>query len=687
MHLRGLIAVSLAAAVTAVYLQVGGHEFVDFDDVIEIVENPNLPPGPTLTGVLRSFTRFYDFNWTPLTWISLQVDYGLYGLNPAGYLLTNVALHAVSTVLLFCVLLRMTGATWRSAFVAAVFALHPLHVESVAWASERKDCLAGVFWMLTLHAYVGYARDPRPRRYASVGLWLGLGLLAKPTLVTLPFVLLLLDYWPLGRLGCDSPIDATRLRRSVIEKLPLLALVVAVSAVTLVAQQTGGSVVADDTLPLGVRLLNALHSYVVYALQSFWPTSLAAFYPYPPADVLVTRGGTCAVLLIAVSVWVARHARTRPYLAVGWLWYLSTLVPVIGLVQVGEQARADRYMYLPSVGLSLMLAWGAADATARWPQLRVPLAAGGIAALAALAALAWFQVQHWRDTLALWERALAVTEGNYFAHHRLASRLGALGIRLAEAEAHYAEAMRLRPSWADPVVGRADLRAARGDLSAAVHGYQRGLALDPQNPRAHGNLGIVLAQLGRFGQARLHLERALTPAGGSAAFHNALGVVAAYEGREHDAAREYQQALDQAPLLLEAAKNLAWLLATSGDATLRDGPEAIRVSEAALARTRRRRPGLLATLAAGYAASGRFDEAIRIATKAETRAAKGANDALLTRIRRMLDCYGTGHLYLRSATETERCAAREVALPPQIGPDSARRPRYKGGSPETCATP
>ncbi|HEY5657572.1 MAG TPA: hypothetical protein VIY27_07255, partial [Myxococcota bacterium] len=436
MRPHGWIALALAAASFAALHGVWHCEFVGYDDYIYVVQNANLRDGLGLEALLRAF-RPYEVNWIPLTWISLQIDYALYGLDPVGFHVTNLALHTLSTVLLYLALASMTGGVWRSAFVAAVFALHPLHVESVAWVTERKDTLSGVFWMLTLLTYAHYCRTPGslPRYLLVLGCFT-LGLMAKPMLVTLPFVLVLLDYWPLDRLGrgrAEARLSGRALGRSLVEKLPMFGLALAASAVTFSVQSAAGTVSALEAIPLGARIANALESYVIYLWKVVCPTGLAAFYPLSFTASPDWRTAAAAGLLLALSAIALRLATSRPYWIVGWLWYLGTLVPVIGLVQVGIQARADRYMYLPLIGLSVAIAWGAGELAQRWRVPRPALAALALAVLTGFGVGSWRQVQTWRSTEALYQRALAVTQDNFLAHKGFGNALLLQG-RLDEAE-------------------------------------------------------------------------------------------------------------------------------------------------------------------------------------------------------------------------------------------------------------
>jgi tetratricopeptide (TPR) repeat protein len=552
---RALVAVGLVALAIGVFGQVRNHEFLRYDDPIYVVENPNLRESLGAESLWRAFREPYETNWIPLTWISLQADYALYGAEPAGYLLTNVALHAASAVLLFLALARMTGATWRPAFVAAVFAVHPLHVESVAWVSERKDSLSGLFFMLALLAYARYAEGPRLARHLTVLFAFLLGLLAKPMLVTLPGVLLLLDYWPLGRLrderGSAWP-DPGRVRIALLEKLPLFVLAAAASVVTFVVQSEAGAMEHGDALPFGVRLPNASIAAVAYLQDTLWPVGLAVFYPHPGDATSLGLAAVATALLLAITGAAAYAAPRRPYLLVGWLWYLGMLLPVIGLVQVGMQARADRYMYLPLVGLCIAAAWGASD-LARGPRARAALALAATGIVLACAGVAWRQVAFWRDTETLYRRATSVTRDNFLAHHGLGSELLARGASAA-ALAHFREAVRVKPRWPGAHIGLADALLAEGQYEAAILAYERGLRVGPRHTRGHIQLARALAGAGRSREAIGRARHALTLAEGRerAEAHAVLGAALMEAGDLDTALQELESAQELDPELAEA---------------------------------------------------------------------------------------------------------------------------------------
>jgi tetratricopeptide (TPR) repeat protein len=640
----------LMVATLAVFHPVRHHEFLEYDDAVQIVQNPQIRESLNIAGLMRAFQP-YGSNWIPLTWISYQVNYAFSGLEPGGYLLTNVALHALNAVLLYLALVGMTGARWRSAFVAALFALHPLHVESVAWATLRKDVLSGLFWMLTLCAYAHYCRKPKSiRRYAWVFFCLALGLMAKPILVTLPFVLLLLDYWPLDRLRSSESTDrphSSGWRGALVEKLPLFGLIAASSAVTFIEQREFGAISTLESLPLGVRSANAFESYAIYVWTTVWPSGLAAIYPYPQTLILRWSLALACVFLLMTSLFVARNAIARPYAVVGWLWYLGTLVPVIGFVQVGLQARADRYMYLPLIGLSILASWGGFDLANRWRVPRQALAAMAIAILLALGAISSRQVETWRDTETLYQRALAVTDNNYLAHTGSGNLLMEEGL-LDDAERHFAEAVRIRPGWPTARMGLADIAAARGNLDEALRDYEEELQRNPESIEMIGRYGVILGFAGRNAEARIHLLRALDAYPGIAELHLNLSIIEAELGNLRESLRYGREALHLSPKNVEAANNLAWLLATSHDSSLREPDEAVRLIERIALESQD--SDLLDTLAAAYAAAGRFDAAVTTANRAVSGAEALGNEAGASEFRARLSLYRRGEPYIEEHT-------------------------------------
>jgi len=497
------VAILLAAVTIAVYFPAGGYREVSFDDNAYVFENSRVNQGLTREGVGWAFSnRGYASNWHPLTWLSHMLDVELFGLQPGRHHLVNIVIHAAAAILVLLFFSRATGALWPSAATTALFALHPLHVESVAWIAERKDVLSGFFWMLTLLLYLRYARRPGLPRYLAVLLAFCCALLSKPMAVTLPFVLLLLDYWPLGRLGApprDADSAADTGGRSwpavVVEKIPLLLLSFALAAVTYVVQSTSGSAALNANLSLGVRLANAATSYLGYLGKMVWPTRLSVIYLHtetsPPPAVLALALVTLAAVTLAALLWRKR----LPHLGVGWFWYLGTLVPAIGIVQVGRQAMADRYTYLPLVGIFVALCWSVPGALRRSPSRRVLVASATLAALLVLAIVSRRQVQVWRDTETLFSRAIELDPANDVAHNSLALHLHRGG-NLERARWHYQEAIRLRPGNSEPYVGLGVISSQLGLYREEASWYRQALAVDPLNYRAWKNLREAYVALG-----------------------------------------------------------------------------------------------------------------------------------------------------------------------------------------------
>jgi Flp pilus assembly protein TadD len=510
--------------------------FVEFDDPPYVTSNPHVQ-SVSWVNVRWAFAAFREGNWHPITWLSHMVDRGVFGLAPAGHHATSVLIHAANSALLFAVLSRLTGARWPSLLAAALFAVHPINVESVAWISQRKNVLSTFFWLATLHFYVSYVRRPVAARYAFVAGAFALGLMTKPMLVTLPCTLLLLDYWPLARLS----------RRAVVEKLPLFALAAASCVVTVAAQRSADAVTPIARLPLDARAANAAVSYVRYLAGAVWPAGLAAHYPLalPDGETAVGAPAIAAtLLLVAITVIAFRMRRAAPGVLFGWLWYLGTLVPVIGLVQVGGQARADRYAYVPLIGVFVAAAWsvdaivrraGGAAKRRAVRAMRPRVAAGACAAVVAALALASArQIDYWRDTITLFERSLAVSPRNAFAHNNLGVARLAQG-RIDDALAHYRAAIDADPSnaHAHSNLGQALLR--RGDLSAAEPTLREAVRLAPRFAEAHHNLGLVLSQRGDIAGAISAQETALRVRPDYAGAHVALGSALDARGAPGDA--------------------------------------------------------------------------------------------------------------------------------------------------------
>jgi tetratricopeptide (TPR) repeat protein len=764
------ICIVLAIATVGIHGRACENGFVNYDDETYVAKDPDVLAGLSVDGLAWAFTStLRAANWHPLTWLSLQLDAEVYRLplshgkvlsgsgpapsgrfahdvTPFGFHLMNVLLHAVNTLLLFGILRAMTGAIWRSAVVAGLFALHPLHVESVAWIAERKDVLSGFFWMLCLWSYWDYVRHPGWRRYGLLLLCFAIGLLAKPMLVTLPAVLLLLDYWPLGRLAPQTALAQPRekpkmtpgmvrasTKQCILEKVPLLAMVVASSIVTVRAQDAGKALLSLEKFPLEVRISNALITYIAYLGKMVWPVELIAYYPHPEQNVSITVAALAAgtLLLVTGLVWGARSRSA--YLLTGWFWYLGTLVPVVGIVQVGLQAMADRYTYIPLIGIFIMAAWGAA-AVAR--ALSVPVEVPRLAAAAvvgACAVLTWRQIGYWHDSVILWRHVLSINDRSDLAHYNYGQALAMAGehdfirlqsqgkpgeaesvrrLKLGEAahefaearkinknnkealfnlgvildktgdplggmqafrsvlamdhdsaEAHYslglslmrqglldeaaqhfAEASHLRPT--DPTMRNnfGTALAQQGKLNEAGDQFAAVLQIDPDNATAHHNLGLILVQKGQLEEAIRHYDEAIQLRGESPMVLSNLGLALSWLGKKQEAFARYQKAVILQPKAgkhyyelahvlgelgqtqaarsyyaqgkaldpgwLDSTNRFAWFLATGPDPRRRWGRMAIHLATEVNEATEYRQPEYLATLAAAYAESGRFDDAL-----------------------------------------------------------------------------
>lgn len=545
----GGLALALVVSVFVVFAQTARHGFLNFDDDRYVAANAHVAHGLTGDGIRWAFSHSHADNWHPLTWLSHMLDAQLFGAKAAGHHLSSVVLHAATAVVLFLVLWRMTGALWASAVVAELFAIHPLRVESVAWIAERKDVLSGLLFVLALGAYVHHARRPGPGRYLSVVVLFALGLMAKPMLVTLPFVLLLLDYWPLRRAG------------AVLEKIPLLALSLASCVVTVVAQR--GAIAAAERLPVEVRLGNAVASWLVYLGQMAYPSGLAVFYPLHPRDVALGSTVVSAALIACLSAGAVALRHTRPYLLVGWFWYLGMLVPVIGIVQVGGQAHADRYTYLPEIGIALLVVWAASDVAASWRYRRVILGGAALAATTVLMVTAWNQTAHWRSSEGLWRHTLDVTSRNAVAHYQLGLALYEQG-RLAEAVTQLEETVRVDPASRMAHNSLGSTLFAQGKVDEAVGHFRRALEIGPDDAVAHYNLATARLRQGQLDEAIQHFRRALEAAPGYGPAHRNLATALAIQGRPDEAVEHLRDAIRAEPDSAEAHNNLGSLLARQG---------------------------------------------------------------------------------------------------------------------------
>jgi protein O-mannosyl-transferase len=589
------ICLSLAVLIWLVFGQTLWHDFVNYDDPRYVYENTKITDGLSISGIAWAFTHIHSMNWHPLTTISHMLDCQLYGLKAGGHHFTNVLLHIVAVMLLFLGLLQMTGVFWRSAFVAAVFAIHPLRVESVAWIAERKDVLSGVFFMLTLVAYVYYVRLPRIRRYLVVVFVFACGLMSKPMLVTLPFVLLLLDYWPLDRIK-------GQVWKRVLEKLPLIMLSAVSSIATFLAQK--GAVGWTEELPILERINNAVVSYVLYIWQMLWPVNLAVFYPHPENRLPLWEIISALLLLIGVTAVAITLRKQRPYLVTGWLWYLGMLVPVIGLVQVGWQGRADRYTYLPQIGLYIAATWAVTDLTTLWRHQRTILTVAALLTIGLLSSRAWSQTWYWRDSETLFKQALAVTTNNDVAENNL----GIVYLR-------------------------------QGKVDEAISLLQAAVDLRPDNSPAHENLAKALLQKGKVADALIHYRKLLELQPDNIEVHNIVGTVLLQQGHIREGVEEWQKVLVIQPDNGNAMSNLAWVFATSPDDSLRDGAKAVQLGSEALRISGYKIPLLYRTLAAAYAETGEFSKAIHAAQQGVELANSQGNSGLATELQGNIALY------------------------------------------------
>ena len=537
------------------------NDFTNFDDNDYITENAHVQQGLTVESFRWAFSTNSASNWHPLTWLSHMADCEFFNLNPAGHHFTNILLHALNAVLLFMVFRLMTGDLWRSAFIAAFFALHPLRVESAAWASERKDVLSTFFWLLTMIAYVRMARQKRLSWYLAALAAFAAGLMAKPMLVTLPFVLLLLDYWPLNRLDPQSPL--TRQMKTVFvlvrEKIPFFILAFVSCAVTFYAQQSGDAVKDLSMLSLKFRLGNASISYISYIGKMLWPVNLAVFYPHPGNAVSWPAVAAATAALLIIFALVFTQARKRPWLATGWLWYFGTLVPVIGLVQVGAQSSADRYTYVPLIGLSVIIAWLVPKRITRRQGGRLALIAITCAVLLALSICTCIHIPHWRNSITLFSHAAEVTKDNYRAQFNLAKALSDTG-QIDKAAHHYSIAVTMKPAWPEAHHNLGITFFKQGKLAKAIDHYTTAIELKPDRPETHNNLGVALEMQKQFDRAITHYNQAIELKPDYANAHYNLAKTLAITGRNDEAIEQYRRVLRIAPQHSVARRELEQLL-------------------------------------------------------------------------------------------------------------------------------
>jgi len=577
------VCVFLSVIIWIVFGQTLGHDFINYDDPQYVTENSHITAGLTCEGLTWFLTHSHASLWHPLTTFSHMLDCQIYGLKPAGHHFTNVLLHNVGAILLFLVLQEMTGCVWRTAFVAAIFAIHPMRVESVAWIAERKDVLSGFFLVLTLGAYVRYARTPNLFRYVTMSIFLACGLMSKATFVTVPLLLLLLDYWPLQRAR-----NFHDLRPLIIEKVPLLALSATASAATVFAQTV--TMATLEQLPLLWRLKNAVVSLVIYLRQMFWPADLAIFYPHPHDQLNVWVLLGAAALIIAITVFAIIVREKRPYVLVGWFWFLILVAPVLGIFQAGLQARADRFTYLPHIGITISVAWSVAALTQDWRSRKIVLGSIAGCVIAASTIAAWKQTTYWRDSVSIWEHTIAVTSENQIAHQDLAAAL-----------------------------------QARGDIAGS---------------RKHSRQAAII-----------HAQTTLEDFPLDVPTRNDLGVLLIQNGDVRGGIREWETSLEINPNDGNALNNLAWILATFPDDSVRNGKRAVELGEKATALPGGNAPIILRTLAAAYAEAGDFSKAIETAQRAIESADAQRNTSLAATLQHEIELYRASTPYREAPPE------------------------------------
>ena len=595
-QLKLLICFFLIIAVLSVFWQVKNNDFVNYDDPRCVPENVHIQSGFNSNDLKWAFTTNHTGFWQPLTWLSFMLDFKLFRLNPGGYHIVNLLFHIANTVLLFLVLNRMTHALSKSAFVAALFAFHPLHVESVAWIAERKDVLSAFFWMLTMGAYVFYVEKPGLKKYLLILLFFSLGLMAKPMLVTLPCVLLLLDYWPLARLRFNHSLDIPKISESkkekklarkiasrakgkklsppdqsllwqrlwpfIREKIPLFTLSAISAMLTFIGQQERGALESLEVFPIGARIGNVFISYAGYIGKMIYPHSLAAFYPHQGTTPL-WEISLAAIFVLIATLLIIRWAARMPYLAMGWLWYLGTLVPVIGIIQVGMQSMADRYTYIPMIGVFVATTWAVTDIARNWRYRQYILAAGAGIVLSALMFSTWTQVKYWQNSITLFEHAIQVTDNNYLAHNNLGFALSNARKR-EEATAHYKEAIRSKPRYENAYFNLGNNLSAQGRTDEAILCYQEALKLQPNYAKAHNNLAALLFSKKMFKEAIGHYREALKTDPTNSLTHYNLGVAWMSIDHFEDAIGQFQEAVRINPRFIDAHNAWGIALARSG---------------------------------------------------------------------------------------------------------------------------
>lgn len=577
-----LVALGISALTVVVYSQITGNLFINYDDNLYVTNNPPVQAGLTWNSIVWAFSTKHTGNWIPVTWLSHMLDCQLYRLAPAGHHATSLVIHLANAALLFLLFQKLTGHIWRSAFVAAIFAVHPVNVESVAWVAERKNVLCTLFWLLTIWAYVRYSARPDWKRYLVVVAAFALALMSKPMAVTLPFVLLLIDYWPLGRLrslrpsSADSPATSSKsaqpchqatLARLVLEKVPLVVLAIADCLITMIAQRESGSVVTVQAVPVGLRIENAIVSYTVYVGKLLWPHNLAIFYPYPKSSLPAWQVALAALILLGAFVALLAASIRFRYTGVGWLWFLGSLIPVIGLVQVGGQSMADRYQYVPMLGILTLIVWGLTDLTGRHRLLRNLVVWSGVAVILILAIVARLQLGYWADSEALFNHAQSVTQNNYIAYNNLGEAVADKS-RTGEAFGWFDRSVAANPDYAAAQQNLGMALIQQGDLDNGIAHLTRATQLDPQAYDAFNKLGAGLARKGQLNESIAALSRALEINPGFAPALANMAIVLEQQEKFDESAATFEKAIQNAgsvEMAVQCHYRLGNLLARKGE--------------------------------------------------------------------------------------------------------------------------
>jgi Tfp pilus assembly protein PilF len=668
------ICLTLIVASLIAYEPMRHNDFVDYDDEVYVTRNTQVLKGLTKEGCAWAFTEAVTAHWHPLTWLSHMLDIELFGANPFWHHLIGLLFHITNTLLLFWIFNKMSKAPWQSFFVAAFFALHPLHVESVAWVSERKDVLSGFFWMLTIAAYIKYAANPNIQRYVLVVLSFMLGLMAKPMLVTLPLVLLLLDYWPLERFKWEQENKAALSGRLIVEKVPLLLLSAISAVITFVAAQHGGAMMRGENYSLMTRVSNASVAYIYYIAKLFCPTKLAVLYPHQGDNLPLWQLIVASLTLIFITTVVFCLALRKRFLLVGWLWYLGTLIPVIGLVQVGSQAVADRYTYLPSIGIFIMLAWGVAELFAHWKYKKILISFTTSMLMIALIIATRTQVSYWKNTLTLYEHTLEITKNNYVIHNNYGCYLRNQGVLDAAIE-NFNKALQIKPDYVAALNNLGMTLRTQGKIDQAVIQWQKALDLQPYHPNVNANLGFALAMQGRYEQAIEHFNIALKVKPDLPGVNYMLADIYYQWGNHELATKNLEQAVRIKPDDVAAINNLGFFYATQGrsDEAMKMWNKALAIEPNswythfnigfALAQKDQHdlaiehynfalqlepdRSEVLIKLASSYLAKGNLDQAIKITEEALNLAINAGNKARVNQIQEQL-------LYYRSIQSSNK---------------------------------